>query len=299
MRSGASGSLAVRDWTRRAAYACVRWSGLPFIIRETVQRRRVTILYHHDIDPTTLEVQLRVLRKRYNFVGLRACVEAIRSGRMHALPPKALVVTLDDGCKENLALLDVFRDLGVTPTIFLCSGIAGTSRRFWWSALSDDVDAIERLKTLPDADRMTALAALGFAEAEESPERAALSRSEIEQMSDAVDFQAHTIYHPMLTRCDDERSWAEISQSMETLTRDFGLDIFALAYPNGDYSDREVAFAAKAGYLGAVTTEVGLNGPRTDPYRLKRIHLPMTASTNETIVRACVLPTYLRHLRLG
>jgi len=287
----------VRAWLRRAAYACVRWSGLPFIIRETVQRRRVTILYHHDIDPATLEAQLRVLRERYNFVGLRACVEAIRSGRMDTLPPKPLVLTLDDGCRDNFDLLDVFREFAVTPTIFLCSGIAGTARRFWWSAL-DDMASVERLKGVPDSDRMAALSALGFEEGAESPERAALSRPEIQQMRDAVDFQAHTVYHPILTRCDDERSWQEISGSMEALKRDFGLDIFALAYPNGDYSDREVAFASKAGYLCAVTTDLGLNGPGTDPYRLRRIHLPMDASTNETIVRACVLPTYLRHLHL-
>jgi peptidoglycan/xylan/chitin deacetylase (PgdA/CDA1 family) len=283
---------------RRICFGCVRWSGLPFVIRETLQRRRVTIMFAHDIDPGTLDAHLAVLRKRYSLVSLRDCIGAMESGRMRTLPPKPLALTFDDGLRGNFDLLGVFRKYAVTPTIFLCSGVAGTNRQFWFLAL-DDVTAKEGLKRVPDSARMEALAALGFDETADTPERTALSRSEIAEMQDVVDFQAHTVYHPILTRCDDARSWHEISGSLEALRRDFGLDIFAFAYPNGDYSGRELEFVAKAGYRCAVTTELGLNGAGTDVYRLKRIHLPTAASASEAIVKACVLPACLRQWLRG
>jgi peptidoglycan/xylan/chitin deacetylase (PgdA/CDA1 family) len=255
-------------------------------------------MFHHDVDPETLDVQLGALSKRYSLIALRDCIEALESGRMDTLPPKPLVLTFDDGWRGNYDLLTVFRKYGITPTIFICSGIVGTSRQFWWSAV-DDAGEAQRLKTVSDTDRLEALSARGYVETADSPERAALSRSEIEEMCATVDFQSHTVYHPILTRCDDARSWHEISDCREMLQRDYGLDIFAFAYPNGDYSDREVRFLADAGYRCAVTVETGLNGARADVYRLKRIGLPGAASANEAIVRACVLPTQLRHMLFG
>ena len=271
---------------------------MPFIIRETYQRRRVTIMFHHNIDPETLEVQLEALHRRYNLVALRDCVEALRSGRIGSLPPKPLVLTFDDGWRGNFDLLEVFRKYSVTPTIFLCSGVAGTHRRFWWTAL-DDATAKGRLKIVADSDRMEWLSRHGYSETDDVADRMALSRQEIQAMRSVVDFQAHTIFHPILTQCDDERAWREIAGSREALKRDFGLDVFAFAYPNGDYGDREVDLVSKAGYACAVTTDVGVNRPRADLYRLKRIGLPSAASPNETIVRACVLPTILRHRIFG
>jgi peptidoglycan/xylan/chitin deacetylase (PgdA/CDA1 family) len=204
-----------RALLRRIAFACVRWSGLPFLIRETVQRRRVTILYHHDADPSTLDVQLKALSKRYNLVDLRTCIDALLAGRMDLLPPKPLVLTFDDGWKGNYDLLEVFRRYGVTPTIFLCSGVVATHRAFWWTVVDDPAE-VERLKRAPTPERLIALSALGYAETLEYSQRSALSRSEIEEMRDRVDFEAHTVYHPILTGCDDETSWREISGSDRT-----------------------------------------------------------------------------------
>jgi peptidoglycan/xylan/chitin deacetylase (PgdA/CDA1 family) len=275
---------------RRLLFGLVRWSGLSFLLRETVQRTRTTILLYHRIDPEALDLHLSVLGKRYHFIPLRDYVEALRSGRASSLPPKSMVITLDDGLRSNYALLDVFRNHHVTPTIFICSGIVGTNRKFWTLAVENDGEK-ERLKRVSDEARIEALASLGYAETASFPDRCALSRAEIAEMRDTVDFQPHTVFHPVLTRCSDERSQREIVESKEMLEREFGFDVYALAFPNGDYSEREVEYVRNAGYRCALTVEMGLNDACTDPFRLRRICIPATASASEIVVK----PVALRH----
>jgi peptidoglycan/xylan/chitin deacetylase (PgdA/CDA1 family) len=279
-------------------FALLRWSGLPFLVRRTLQRGRTTIILYHDIDAQTLDLHLTALRPRYHLVSLRDYVAACTHGHTDALPPKSLIITLDDGLRGQHALLRVFGKHSVTPTIFICSGIVGTYRCFWFMAPSNRKD-VERLKRMPDEERLVTLAALGYKETGSCPERSALSLAEIDDMREVVDFQAHTVFHPILTQCTDERAWTEISECRRRLQQDLGLDIYAFAYPNGSYSDREVDYVSKAGYACAVTTELGFNDSTTSLLTLKRICIPPGAGANEIIVRASGLASYLKRLVRG
>lgn len=288
----------LRDRGRRAVFALLRWSGLPFLVRRTLQRGRTTIILYHDIDAQTLDLHLTALRPRYHLVSLRDYVVARTHGHTHALPQRTLIVTLDDGLRSQYALLEVFRKHSVAPTIFICSGIVGTHRRFWFMAPPNSKE-VERLKRMPDEERLVTLAALGYKETGSYPERSALSLAEIDDMREVVDFQAHTVLHPILPQCTDERAWTEISECRRILQQDLGLDICAFAYPNGSYSDREVEYVSKAGYTCAVTTELGFNDSTTNLLTLKRICIPPGAGANEIVVRASGLATYLKRLVHG
>jgi len=283
----------------------IRFVGLPLLVRHTRQRRRVTIGYYHDPDPVTLDRHLAALRRTFNVIGLRTYAEALASGTLAGLPPRALVITIDDGVAGNRALLDTFRRHGVVPTIFLSSGVVGTAAGFWWEALADPAQA-ERLKLVPDEERTRILAEHGYLDGAPRARAEAgsvLTASDIADMRDGIDLQAHTVFHPVLSRCTDERSWAEISGCKRQLEDEFGLDIYALAYPNGkdaDFGDRETRFAAEAGFTCAVTTEGGFNGPDIDPFRLKRVPLGDASGTSELIVRASGIYSFVqRHLFPG
>ena len=141
------------------------------------------------------------------------------------------------------------------------------------------------LKGLPDAQRVEALHGKGHSDTREYETREALSRDEILEMKATVDFQSHTIFHPILPACSVERARREIVESKETLEREHGLKIYALAYPNGDYSDREIGLLRSAGYTCGLTLDAGFNDSRTDPFRLRRVALPDDAGVNEVIVR--------------
>jgi peptidoglycan/xylan/chitin deacetylase (PgdA/CDA1 family) len=78
----------------------------------------------------------------------------------------------------------------------------------------------------------------------------------------------------------------EIVQSKQILEKEFGLNIYALAYPNGDYSKRDIALAKDAGYQCALTVDFGFNSKKTDPFRLKRICVNDATDLNELVVKA-------------
>ena len=205
---------------------------------------------------------------------------------------------MDDGFRGNRELLDVFRAHDVTPTVFVATGIVGTRRRFWTS-VPDDPAEVERLKRVPDADRLATLARAGFSETAESDVRTALSREEIEESRGVFDVQSHTVFHPILARCTDERARAEIFGSKEQLENEYGIDVYAFSYPNGtaaDFTDRDVRLVAEAGYLCAVTTEPGSNATGDDPFRLRRIGLSDEATVTEAIVQASGVSAWLRRL---
>lgn len=293
--AGEEEARAVPERWRRLKFALLRASGLPFVVRETLQRRRVTILVIHEADPGSLRRHLVLLKQWYNIVSLRQCVDALESGRLDELPPKPLAVTIDDGLRSNRALLDTFRDLGVQPTVFLVSGVVDTHRWFWWM-VPDGTQHVEQLKAMSDESRLRELAALGYTETTVFPVRHALSRDEIEDMRDVVDFQSHSVNHPILPRCTDERAWSEIADSKRDLEQTFGFDVYAFAYPNGDFSERDVEYAARAGYRSGLGIIPGLNGPQADLFRLKRIAIDTAASSSETLVRASGVPSYLGRL---
>jgi peptidoglycan/xylan/chitin deacetylase (PgdA/CDA1 family) len=270
---------------RKLAFLALRLTLLPFVFREVFQRNKVTIVVYHAPTPQVFDAQIGILRRLYNIVPLSAYIEARRSGDFTKLPPKALIVTLDDGHRSNFALKNVLERHNVPITIFLCSGLIGTRRRFWF--LHDKISTIvQRLKTVPDDERLAALRRSGFEEAKEFDDREALSVGEIRHLKGRVDFQSHTVSHPILPRCSAEKAEAEVVGSKSDLQARLGHEVYALAYPNGDYSEREIRLAERAGYSCALTLDRGLNTKTTPLFRLRRICIPDDPDQHELLVKA-------------
>jgi hypothetical protein len=64
------------------------------------------------------------------------------------------------------------------------------------------------------------------------------------------------------------------------------LKINAIAYPNGDYSDRDITLAKEAGYSCGVTVDFGYNTLDTDLFSLKRLSVNDTSNLDELAVKA-------------
>jgi peptidoglycan/xylan/chitin deacetylase (PgdA/CDA1 family) len=235
------------------------------IVRATIARRRVSILMYHRPSPFVLDRHLRYLVRRYNLIQLAALVEALREGDWAALPTRALVLTFDDGAREVAKVVDVLRRYQAPATMYVCSAITDTNRRFWFEVVAHP----QELVRLPQARRLEALRRVGFTPTDEAPKRSALSREELAGMCDVASIESHTRFHPPLTTCDDEESDLEIRLSRGEIEGLTGRPCLHLCYPHGDYGEREVELARKAGYRSARTIDVGWNGPGTDPYRLR------------------------------
>jgi peptidoglycan/xylan/chitin deacetylase (PgdA/CDA1 family) len=343
-------------------FKILRFSGLPFLFRELVQRRRVTILLFHDLSPETAARTFDYLSSKYHFLDLRtfirACqaansgnskseapnpkqipitkkeenskpdsrpapalgslefriwdllrdsnfvlrISALRAAvlrifapRWGGLPPKSLVVTFDDGYLRNHELLPLIRARRIPVTIFLCAGIVGTKRHFWFKHKAALHRSFQLLK-ISDAGRRRLLRTAGFTRRKEYDEPHALTMPQIEEMKPWVDFQSHTLFHPCLPRCGLSQARVEIAQSRDVLRRQYGLEINALAYPHGNYSDRDIQLCEQAGYDCGLTVDPGFNTVKTNRYRLKRLPVNDTDDINELIVKASGLWELLKRL---
>ena len=261
----------------------IRWSGAPVAARHLRHRDRAGIVVYHDPSPVALERQLEALSRRHRFVKLDDIVDALREGAWDDIPPKSIAVTIDDGFRGNVRLVDVFAAFGVVPTLFLCSGIVGTDDPYWWTLPGLDV---ESLKRDPNSVR---LAKVQAAVAEARLERQALSREEIGALDHVFDFGAHTSTHPILPRCADAEARLEIEGSRAEVERLTGRPCSHFAFPNGDFGARELELVRAAGYRSSRTTIAGWVTPDTDPYRLPIIPMPDDATGDRAASQIAVV----------
>lgn len=256
--------------------ATVRRSGAAAAIRRLLARRRVSLLLYHKPPREVFAAHLAYLHGRYTGVALTQVVDAIRNNNWRSLPDYPLVITFDDGWRDNLECFELCRDSGFPLTIFACSAIINTRRHFWWTATAEP----EPLKSLSTPRRLEVLTGSGFSPEREYLDSQALSQQDLESVTDCVEVGAHTRFHPVLTSCTDEEAWEEIRRSrceIEALTH---RPCRHFAYPNGDYTGREVGMVMRAGFLSARTLSVGWNTASTDPYQLRILGTPDDATVD-------------------
>lgn len=274
-------------------------TGIPFFIRNIYARNKATILIYHNPRTEILERHLAYLSHHHNFTTLDILVKAIRTGDWSVIPQKAIVITVDDGYKENFALMKVFKEYRVVPTIYVCTRIIDTNRHFWFKIHGIRVQPLKRLF---NSDRLKYLAQkVGYTPTKQYPEqeRQALNLQEIICMKDFVDFQSHSCFHPILTACHDEECKEEIIESRRELEALLGKKCKHFAFPNGDYTERELGFLRKAGYLSARTIDLGWNDLNTDPYKLKAMGITDNALTSRLAIQVCGIPAYFRFVLEG
>ena len=253
----------------------------------------MTFLLFHDISALDAEKNFAYLKRHYCIISLSAFVAAVQSGA--SLPRKAVVITFDDGHVSNYELLPVIQRLQIPITIFLCSSVVGTNRHFWFRHSDEVKPQVATMKQLTNRKRLEALKQFGFEQQIEFNDTQALTKDQIAEMASMVDFQSHTCYHPILPQCDNSEAWKEISESKTQLESDYDLKVYALSYPNGDYSLRDIRMAKEAGYCCGVTVDSGYNDSHTDLFRIKRFSVNDARSTTELMVKASGVYALIKH----
>ncbi|MEX3788523.1 polysaccharide deacetylase family protein [Paraburkholderia sp. BR14374] len=186
--------MFLRTFFTRFAFS----SGIAAAIWRLFWRGRVAVLLDHDPSPQSLDAHLMYLKTVCDIVPFSK-VNARGRGRRRA------AITLDDGHVRNAELLPVFIKPNVRQTIFICSSIVGQARAHWWLHPGVAHLGVERLKTMRNVERLGRLQSAGFmqhAAAEES-QGSGLSAEQVQAMRRYVDFESHTRFHPIPTRCDD------------------------------------------------------------------------------------------------
>lgn len=286
----------LETWLKKCIGASVRFSGLYHLINWFTRKKTMILLYHNP-KPDILENHLQFLKKHFNFITLDTAVDAIYTKDWSLIPKNSIIITIDDGFKDNFKLQNMFKEYEVKPTIYICSHIINTHRKFWFESEGIDPHLFfyynnnERLAGLSDKN--------GFEPTKEYPTRQALNIEEIVKMTPCVNFQSHTKFHPLLSKCSDVESFSEIQESKNCLTEMLNKQISHFSYPVGNYTDREIQYTKKAGYKSARTCDLGWNTMHTDPFRLKAMGIDDNASVNEFISQLYGIAGFIRFAKQG
>jgi len=268
-----------------------------YVVREILCRNKTTIVVYHDPKLEIFERHIGYLSLRYNFISLIRLVNAIQNKDWSDIPQKSLIITIDDGHKNNYRLLDLIKKYNICPTIYLCSHIISTKRKFWWMTEFPDY---RKLKKYDNKQRLQSLKDdVNYEPQKEYSTRQALNLEELREMSHFVDFQSHSKFHPVLTTCTDNECKEEIVESREYLEKLLNKKIKHFSYPNGDYSEREIEYLKNFGYKSARTLDIGWNDVNSDLYRLKTMGIEDNTSINILCGQISGLFGYLRYLKYG
>ncbi|MBW0014547.1 polysaccharide deacetylase family protein [Mycobacterium sp.] len=279
----------------------------------------------HVLGRSLFRRQLEYVREHFNVLPLEEALDRLAAG---TLPPRAMAITFDDGTR-NLAThaVPVLRELKLPAAVFLATGPMGTDETLWpdrlWLAIArttaTDVDltalglgtrsldgtahrgeayaaAVERLKELADAERITVLdeivGALVRRDGGDGGPFRMLSWDEAREMASdgLVTLYPHTVTHPILARCSDDKVQREIADSCAALERETGRAPTIFAYPNGrsqDFDDRAKNVLRARGVRWALATTAGFAHRRCDPLALPRLAVGSDSSFDYFRLMVC------------
>jgi peptidoglycan/xylan/chitin deacetylase (PgdA/CDA1 family) len=92
---------------------------------------------------------------------------------------------------------------------------------------------------------------------------------------DDVTLGSHTVNHVRLPFVDEDGMKRELKDSKLTLEGLMKRSCLHFCYPNGDWDARSAHAVQDAGYVSAVTTDVGCNAVGDNLYQLKRYSFPV------------------------
>jgi peptidoglycan/xylan/chitin deacetylase (PgdA/CDA1 family) len=281
------------------------------------QSRNVQILVYHRVnddrdsffEATPVRIfarQMEYLARNYNVCALEEAVDGIKCGN---LPENAIVVTFDDGYKDNFVnAYPILKKFSIPATIFLATDAIGTGKALWhdrvFSAfrvtrqmfldgIGDDSQRYP-LRTLDDKI-LAQKKVLQFLWSIDHQNRLSWVERLIQQLAvpeevqgshlmltwddvqtmhqNGISFGSHTLSHPILTRMAPADARREIYASKRAIEDVLGSSATAFAYPVGrkeDFDQSIKGMVKEAGYLCALTTIFGTNDSRQDFFELKR-----------------------------
>jgi len=239
--------------------------------------RTLRVLMYHKVNdlwpnPTTVptaifEEQMALLRE---LAYVPVSLDAVRDHYLHgtALPERAVLITFDDGYRDNLEnALPVLRRHGYPAVVFVPIGYLDDGR---------PLPHEESLRVLGIRNETVGWDELAELEA------------------GGVRIESHGIGHRPLSELEPAEATREIALSKLRLEERLGREVEAFAFVKGslaDYRPEHASLVAQAGYSLAFTSVSGANGPASDRFRLRRYNIePYPARTFELVLSgACDL----------
>jgi len=199
----------------------------------------VPIFTYHSIDNSNsfISISPQVFRKQMEYLagnGYKTLTLSQLEGQQ-SQKEKICVLTFDDGFKSVYEhAFRVLKEFSFTATIFLTTGYINST-----------------FVNFP-----------------------MLNWDEIEEMNAyGIEFGAHTVTHPFLTRLPQNEILKEVLDSKRILEKRLGEKVNFFCYPYGDYNETTKRIVKAAGFKGACTIEFGRWKPGDDCFAIKRLGL--------------------------
>ncbi len=254
----------------------------------------MALAYHDVRDPAGLARHMDYLMQKMRPVALDDVLGAVAGHQK--LPPRAVLVTFDDGDPSVVEhALPILRERGVPGIAFVIAGLLDTEQPLWWVELEELVrrggtapglegctpaTAVRALKRLPNELRLHAIQELRRNAASPSVVVPQLRRSDLPLLETAgVRIGNHSLTHPCLDLCTDAQVAAEVTQAHEVLTAALGAAPRVFAYPNGNHDPRTARVLEALGYEAAFLFDHRVASfPPADRFRISRVRVNSTTS---------------------
>lgn len=219
-------------------------------------RHGLTLLGWHRVDdgpgglsttPGELRAHLDVIQEwGATVLDLDGALDLLDRG---TLPPRAVVLTFDDGYASVAETAwPLLLDRGWPGVLYAVAGYLDGGERFPWDERADASDA-----RLLDAKGLRDLADAGMT------------------------IGSHTVSHRWLPHLPAAEAAAEVRDSRHRLADVVGRDVTTFSYPMGGWNAAVRGQVAAAGYRSGVTVDRGRNGRGTDRLALRRAFAPRDA----------------------
>ena len=234
--------------------------GFPKKVKEEALRGDYILsIYFHNPEKALFEFCVTWLRENgFSFLTVDDIVSI--ANKEAPFPKGGVLLTVDDGWESNEKnVIAVAENQKVPITIFVTTG-AIEGGNYWWSyfakAIKEKISfmSIEDLKKVPNKEREELLKIL---KNKISIEKQALDLGQLRKASTSkyIKISAHTVNHPILINCEDNEAFQEIETSKAQIEDWLNIHVDSFAYPNGDYSNREIEYLKQLGFSSAYTTE--------------------------------------------
>jgi peptidoglycan/xylan/chitin deacetylase (PgdA/CDA1 family) len=212
--------------------------------------------------PDQFEQQMRLIAREYHPISAETLLEAVTHNKK--LPPRAVLVTVDDGyCDFKKYIWPIADRYGVRPVLFVPTGYVGKGV-FWWDQLYDALQrtTLRQIETPVGilsldnlADRSYAFVqiaqymkkspfSLAFTMINDvcrtlvsdpfSEDQVTLDWDDLRELARAgVTVAPHTHTHPALGNISIEQVQFEIAESQRLIMKELNLESHLFAYPYG------------------------------------------------------------------
>ncbi|MBI2121756.1 MAG: polysaccharide deacetylase family protein [Candidatus Sungbacteria bacterium] len=220
------------------------------LCRPFLCRPAVAVLMYHSISDSgwffavskaEFERQIRYIKVKANPVCLSDVVDFLDGKK--ELPPRAVVVTFDDGYRDfSENALPILQKYNVPAILFVCGGEIDTK----------DLGSDSQLLTLEEIEKLS--------------------------QDSLVTIGSHGLTHRKLTRLPPQMAENEIALSRVLLEKATGKTVDFFAYPKGSFNASVAGLVKKSRYRAAFTTIQRLAGAKINHYAIPRLQIDRSTS---------------------